>query len=775
MRGVRLVLVVATLVGTCALTASRRAQAEPDAKPAWTRCLDAVSWRHAAHTPNMETRLLELAMSGKLTAWSEAWIAKSIADAPSIDDLLAEAKTSEKLLFWYVPSVAGQQVILPHFLDRYVSTGMLSHPEVVEVLRDRCVCLKLPAGGALAQRFGLTAPDVIEPAFLLLKPDGTVVWKLDRVSVYDGDWFLRELCANLPPSRNRQNAVPDFGSALTPAQRKSGEVLVPKGWALVRVATRALRWALESGDLEYALRYAPLMDVVLPDWRKTTPRLLDGRRPGHYPHGVDHGAGNVSDFLYELARTYRRARDGENAQRAIAWARVARSNAETQAGDMAAEAGVLAMRRGRLAEARQGLRDVLTRYSDAPRAAEAAYWLGVTQYFLGEPKEAQLAWERALEIGTDGDRDPRMWAAKASACLAQGTDRRPGESAVMRAMFDPRWPDPSADPGHIEHIRSRALAFLLVQQRANGMFWGPRWGGGNGKDPEKPFNHNMEIAITALAASAIDATAKVAPKRAKAALQRAEAWLLSKPTIMRGETPVWTYADAFRLAHFSRRLKRIKSSDRKRVKRKMTAWIKHLVEHQAETGGSFKHFSYTSTFVTASVKLCLHEAEAAGFDVAAEVYAKADAAILSARDPQTGLFGYRLDYPTVTRTNLGAAQRGPLCELALFRSGSAEKARLGSAVETYLDHFEASARKSRKANFHIPSLGNTAGYYFWHDFYYACRAAREGGSKAQRAGLRDLWRSLPEPDGSFIDSGFSYGKAYGTAMALLSLEALGKR
>lgn len=775
MHGVRHLLILIALAGTCALSAARTVQAEPEAAPAWTRCLDAVPWRHAVHTPNMETRLLELAMSGKLEAWSKAWIAKAIAEAPPIDELLAEAKDSDKLLFWYVPSVAGQQVILPHFLDRYVSTGMLSDPEVVQVLRDRCVCLKLPAGGALAQRFGLTAPDVIEPAFLLLKPDGTVLWKLDRVSVFDGDWFLRELCGQLPPSRLRKNKFPNYGPLGPHKGLPGGLKTYPAGWLYVGLAIDSIRDALRAGDREHASARLGLLHFILPDWHERKPRRLEGTTPGEYPYTVGDDHGNVSDLFYEAARVFRRRGEGARAAHALAWARIARSDPATHAGDLATETGLVAMRMGRLTDARRELGSVLTMHAQAPRAAEAAYWLGVTQYFLANPEEAQRAWEQALTLGKDRRGASGLWAAKASACLAEGTDRRPGESAVMRAMFDPRWPVPAENPRRVEYIRSRAFEFLLLQQRANGMFWGPRWGGANSKDEAKPFNHNMEIAITALAASAIDASAKLAPKRAKAALERAEAWLLGEPTIMRGDTPIWTYADAFRLAHFSRRIKRIKSSDRNRVKRKMNAWIKHLVEHQGETGGPFKHFSYTSTFVTASVKLCLHEADAAGFDVPAEVYAKADAAILGARDPQTGLFGYRLDHPSITRTNLGAAQRGPLCELALFRTGQADESRLRSSVETYTDHFEDSARKTRKANFHIPSIGNTAGYYFWHDFYYACRAAREGGSRDQRGDLRALWRSLPEPDGSFIDSGFSYGKAYGTAMALLSIEALGQR
>ena len=41
------------------------------------------------------------------------------------------------------------------------------------------------------------------------------------------------------------------------------------------------------------------------------------------------------------------------------------------------------------------------------------------------------------------------------------------------------------------------------------------------------------------------------------------------------------------------------------------------------------------------------------------------------------------------------------------------------------------------------------------------------------ARLRERLLSLPDVDGTFLDSGFSYGKSYSTAAALLALDALG--
>ena len=176
--------------------------------------------------------------------------------------------------------------------------------------------------------------------------------------------------------------------------------------------------------------------------------------------------------------------------------------------------------------------------------------------------------------------------------------------------------------------------------------------------------------------------------------------------------------------------------------------------------------------MTAAVTYCLHDARAGGAAVPDVVFDRSAWVLESARDPDSGLFGYLLDNPAVTRDRLGAANRQPLCVWVLTLCGRADRDELAPAVERFLEAYEDSAALARQSNFHIPSLSHTAGYYFFHNFYPACRAARASGREELRLALLEKLVALPEIDGSFIDSGFSYGKSYGTAMALLSLRLI---
>jgi len=96
------------------------------------------------------------------------------------------------------------------------------------------------------------------------------------------------------------------------------------------------------------------------------------------------------------------------------------------------------------------------------------------------------------------------------------------------------------------------------------------------------------------------------------------------------------------------------------------------------------------------------------------------------------------------------------------------------AIELYLRHYPLAAAAGRASNFHVPELDFQAGYFFFHDLWATCLATRDAGAAGPelRRRLERLLVALPEPDGSFVDAAFSYGKAYGTAMALAALAAL---
>ncbi|MDJ0973327.1 MAG: hypothetical protein QNJ98_02555 [Planctomycetota bacterium] len=628
------------LLATLAVLGSAPTAANDEAQPLWRRCYDAIPWFHAAEVPDTEAELLDLVMGQRLVAHSETWVRKAIADAPPFPDVLARARETKKLVLWYVPHVEGQHMILPHLLDRYMMVGPLSHPDVTSLVDAHFVPIKLPLGGPLAARLGLTAPGFLEPALLVIDEGGKIVHRLDRISVFDPAW-VRARLVDVLRSRDIEPTAP-------PA-----------------APTAKARTLIGRGDFETAVR---------------TLRTLDKASPN------------------PTAR------------------------------------------------------------------AEIGYHLGYALYFAKQEAEAQRVWAATAKRYPDS-----IWAAKAAAYAGRGTDGAFGEGPLGRSMLNPLRPSPPKE----RTLEREAVRFLLVQQRSDGTWEGPRWGKPKAGSEGQPGFGNIKTAITALCCAALHAWRDEDPKRVSSALKRGEAWLLSGKHVTRGDAIVWTYADAFRLLHFARRLPTLEPGMKRRVRRRMQGWIRHLVEHQKENEGSFRHYTYRSTFVTATVTYCLHVAKEAGLDVPKAVFAQAAERLEKARGGPRGLYGYLLDAPQVTRTLKGASGRHPLCEWTLFLVGRRSAEDLHAALEVFFEGY-ANFERARKTNFHIPALDNTCGYYFFHDVYPACEAAKASGvhAKANARRLRTLIEALPDDDGTFIDAGFSYGKSYSTAMALLSLRAL---
>jgi hypothetical protein len=727
-----------------------------------------VHWAHASVVPSAEDELLELAMSGRLAKWSEDWIAKSIAAAPPIEDLLWKARQEEKLLFWYVPSVAGQHMILPHLLDRYLMLGPLSDPEVAGVLNTRFVTLKLPAGGALAKRFGLEAPGFIEPGFLILSPEGQVLHRMNRVNTFESSWFLHTLQAVL---RSQPDPVSKKLAAFLKAEAERDGLAQ---------AVEERRHAFFKGCLLLLDRGAD--QLALPVLERLWAKHVEVTAGGS--GAAVKGPKWCAHVAYLLGLIHRRRRAGNDA---LLYLRFVESlerggggtprNQDYFTPRAAVEIGLVQLRLGRLGEAQKSLERLLARATKGGRAQEARYLLGVARYVTGQDAKAREAWKLVTS-----DHTGWLWASKADACMRLGTDLRQGESALPRAFLDPRWMAPEVyrlapdtqwrrTSKEKDDIRNRALAFLLAQQRQDGSFTGPRWGQGKAEPPDR----NIEIAISALCCEALYRW-QGEDDTVKAAVAKCERFLLGDPTIRRGDAIIWVYSDAFRLRYFAHRYGKQRSGQALReVRKQIRGWITDLETHQVQTKGSFKHYTYTSTFVTAAVVNCLQDAREAGFELHDHTLEWASQAILRARSEESGLFGYLLDRPASTRSLIGAAQRQPLCELALLRDGKADATRAEKALEIYLAAFDDSAAIARKTNFHVPALDSTAGYYFWHDFLFACECAARCTPERRKQYARqllDLLCTLPEIDGSFVDSGFSYGKAYGTAAALVSLSLL---
>lgn len=196
--------------------------------------------------------------------------------------------------------------------------------------------------------------------------------------------------------------------------------------------------------------------------------------------------------------------------------------------------------------------------------------------------------------------------------------------------------------------------------------------------------------------------------------------------------------------------------------------------------------NWATSFMTAAAILALLDAQAAGFEPDRDMLERAVRAIRRCRLP-TGAYTYSLDLISIPRhgegiNNIkGSLGRMQVCNLALKRAAAAGfKAGADITLDHLRDGLEQMLRHHRFLDIargrpipHEAYYANAAYFYFFAH-YYATRVVVEL-PKEERD--RYWWRlqrevlKTQEADGSMWDYPMnSYGKPYGTAFAILSLQ-----
>jgi len=109
----------------------------------------------------------------------------------SIEEARRQAKASGKPVAWWVPTLEGSPMDRKLVVEKYMLAGPFMMPGVVELLRDRFVPLRLDGRPEHRKEFGVAPMEFIEPGFVFLAPGGQVLHKVDRISTFSEDWFVR--------------------------------------------------------------------------------------------------------------------------------------------------------------------------------------------------------------------------------------------------------------------------------------------------------------------------------------------------------------------------------------------------------------------------------------------------------------------------------------------------------------------------------------------------------------------------------------------------------
>lgn len=106
---------------------------------------------------------------------------------------LADAKASQRPVFWYVPTVPGSPMDRRPELDRVMMSGPFSWPETIAILNERFVPLRATPARDDAKARELVRGKFIEPGFLVLGHDGKEVSRCDRITTLAPDWWRARL------------------------------------------------------------------------------------------------------------------------------------------------------------------------------------------------------------------------------------------------------------------------------------------------------------------------------------------------------------------------------------------------------------------------------------------------------------------------------------------------------------------------------------------------------------------------------------------------------
>jgi hypothetical protein len=397
-----------------------------------------------------------------------------------------------------------------------------------------------------------------------------------------------------------------------------------------------------------------------------------------------------------------------------------------------------------------------------PRVAEQLFLAGVRAFDGGDDANGRVLWERLV-----AEHPESVFAPKAAMELE-------GHGPFLRG-FEVFGPLPksalagrgrgsqSATPWKRDDVWAAGTAFLGRVQNAAGGFEDSTYdfGGTDGLP-------NVYVSVTAIAAMVLETARELKLPTEKSA-ELARQYALDDTRLNLADTDEQIWAHLYRLRFLAAAIE---------ADPEAKAWaspaanhaVRAIVAMQGESG-PWAH-EYPNPFVTASVLVALHDIARHDVSVDRAVIDRALDALEKCRTAE-GAFTYGMPRREARAAVEASVARAPLCELALLQWGRGSQDRLLEAVAASFEH-EAPLVSIRKYDDHT-RFHAYGGFFFWYGLQGRAEAigaladAAARARFAQRATEQIL--ALPEYDGCFVDS-HEIGRAYGTAMALWSLDIL---
>lgn len=698
--------------------------------------------------------------------------AKDFDRIAAIDQALAIAKEKNRPVLWYIPRIAsgvgGRQMYRPALLDTYAQAVLFTDPTLADVLNRRFVMVRLACDKRLGDRFGIVAPETVEPAIVFLDAEGKTLRKLSALRSFNAAWLenvLRDVLAAHPSGAGLTSETAKIETEATDSPERR---------------TRLAQSLLRDGDLSRALSTLGDMDAVAVSnalsarWallRAEAHRRLGALEAAHVQLDIA-TKWILSSTPAEIESESQGFDEDEEPRRGPASKPDLRS-------DLACERGRILLLQGKVAEARLAFAEV----KRGERRTEAQYHLGLAHLFDRNESMALQRWKSLIAA------DPESaYAARSANHLLDGQDRVSAGPA-LHGFEDPFAPAPSSSTsvdttvpvaaGKHEELARRAIRFLLRNQRENGGWTDSRYA----YWPSHELTPNAWVAATAVATAGLLAWRDLDPVAIDAAVRDGERYLLDERKMNRGFNEE-IYADSYKLTYLATKHGLAKTEEeRARIVELMNGIVRELQRTQMSGEGEgrrrsspgFWSHEYPNPFSTAAVMNCLEAARRKGATVPARLFEDGSKALLSVRNSH-GAYSYGAGRAPREGGDFGlkdSMARSPICEAALIWAGSAEGSpdKLGSAMDNFWKYWPR-LEAVRRCDFHTD--GELAGFFFWHAMYHTSEALDALPVEARVEHRQKLYEQilrLGEIDGSFLDS-HEMGKGYATGIALLTLKNL---
>jgi len=442
--------------------------------------------------------------------------------------------------------------------------------------------------------------------------------------------------------------------------------------------------------------------------------------------------------------------------------------------------GIALFGMGRAKEAEAWFARVGAESPSSPETLEARFRLGLCAYQRGDRKTAERCW---LELAREHP-DSR-WAWQAAAGLRDtffqmglGADLSWKDPKLLAEVgWRPSEPLPLAQARRAEHD---ALVFLLAAQQPDGSWIGPS----SLSRIASKGNDAFTVAFTALAGRAL----LEHPERegCKAAARRALAFLVAAherekaapPGVFFMDYSPWSKSASIQ---FLADCLDQGIGEAAPLRTTLSELVAELATKQRPSGGWSYYLSgslegaarpvpQSISFTTAAVVLALQRAQEEGTEVPAVLLRTGLECLAGMRNPN-GTFEYMSSSSGEKSARgtgrPGAAGRGPVCALALYRGGRESRQDLRERLDIFLDHLDELARERGKGLMHAGRQAQGS-HYLLFDYATAAETIAELPEEQREHYRKPLMAAIlgaRNRDGSFTDNPIT-GPSAGAALAL---------